>query len=90
MESACSPQGGRLQAATIRSPRFRTTRGIRVGTASSTIPIKHKSAQFFNGAWWIASTTPPFGDGEEIATISAIVGGGRVRALRLWVGGAGD
>jgi hypothetical protein len=90
IDSACSPRGGRLQAATIRSPRFRTTRGIRVGIASSTIPIRHRSAQFVNGAWWIASTTPPFGDEEEIATISAIVSGGRVRALRLWVGGAGD
>jgi hypothetical protein len=58
--------------------------------ASSTIPIKHKSAEFVNGAWWITSTIPPFGDEEEIATISAIVSGGRVRALRLWVGGAGD
>jgi hypothetical protein len=90
IDSACSPQGGRLQAATIRSPRFRTTRGVRVGTASSSIPIRHSSAQFVNGAWWIASTTPPFSDEEEIATISAIVGGGRVRALKLWVGGAGD
>jgi hypothetical protein len=42
------------------------------------------------GAWWIASITPPFGDEEEIATVSAIVGNGRVRALKLWVGAAGD
>jgi hypothetical protein len=90
IESACSPQGGRLQAATIRSAQFRTTRGVRVGSDSSTIPTKHRSARFMEGAWWIASITPPFGDEEEIATVSAIVGNGRVRALKLWVGAAGD
>jgi len=90
IESACSATGGRLQAATIRSARFQTTRGIRVGSASSTIPIKHRSAEFVEGAWWIASTTPPFGDEQEVATISAIVSRGRVRALKLWVGAAGD
>ena len=90
IESACSPQGGRLQAATIRSPRFRTTRGVRVRSASSTIPVKHQSARFVDGTWWIASAAPPFGDEQEIATISAVVHDGRVRALKLWVGGAGD
>jgi hypothetical protein len=90
LESACSPGGGRLQAATIRSSRFRTTRGVRVGSRSSTIPLKHRAARFIDGAWWIASLTPPFGDEQEIATVSAIVRDGRVRALRLWVGAAGD
>jgi hypothetical protein len=90
LESACAPRGGRLQAATISSARFRTRRGVRVGSLSSTIPVKHRSARFVDGAWWIASASPPFGGDEDIATISAIVRAGRVKVLKLWVGAAGD
>jgi len=90
IDSACAPRGGRLQAATIRSSRFRTTRGIRVGSRSSAIPERHRGAEFVDGIWWIASATSPYGDNEEFATIAAVVRDGRVRALRLWVGAAGD
>jgi hypothetical protein len=45
--------------------------------------------QVINGARWIASIALSFGDDQEIATISAIVRDGRVRALKLWVGAAG-
>lgn len=88
--SPCSRSGGKLQSATTRSPRFRTSRGVRVGSASETIPGKHHNAEFVDGAWWIASVQLPFGEGDEMATIKAIVAGGRVRALSLWVGAAGE
>jgi hypothetical protein len=50
IDSACSPSGGRLQTATVRSSRFRTTRGVRVGSKSSTIVGKHSRAEFINGS----------------------------------------
>lgn len=90
IESACAPRGGRFQAATIRSTRFRTSRGVRVGSRSSTIRDKHRLARFVSGSWWIASATSPFGDEREIATVRALVRAGRVWALKLWVGAAGD
>jgi hypothetical protein len=90
IESACSPRGGRLQAATIRSTRFRTTRGIRVGSRSAAIPQRHRNAEFVGGVWWIASALSPYGENEQIPTITAVVRDGRVGALRLWVGAAGD
>lgn len=81
---------GVLQAATVRSRRFRTRRGLRVGDRSSTITEKHPNAVFRDNVWWITSAVSPFGDEERIATIAAIVQRGRVTILRLWVGAAGD
>ena len=80
---------GFLQAATIRSRRFRTRRGLRVGDRSSTIRDKHPNARFRNNVWWIASAHSPYA-GQRIPTIEALVQGGRVRVLRLWIGAAGD
>jgi hypothetical protein len=88
---ACGPGEGLLQTATIRSRRFRTSRGVRVGDRSSTIKEKHPNAEFHGRTWWIASAASPFGEeATEIPTVEAIVAGGRVTILRLWIGGAGD
>ncbi len=88
---ACAPSVGLFQSGTIRSRRFRTARGLRVGDRSSTIKQKHPGAVFRRNVWWIARAESPYGEeATEIPTIEAIVSGGRVRVLRLWVGGAGD
>ena len=89
---ACDPAHGRLQVATIRSRRhFRTWRGLRVGDRSSSIRRKHPRARFRRRTWWISSAISPYGEeGARIPTVEAIVSGGRVRVLRLWIGGAGD
>ena len=90
LADACSPSGGLLQSATLRSRRFRTTRGVRVGTRSRTIPAKHHNAQFRNGSWWIASAVLPFGDQRETPTVRALVRNGQVSAFTLFIGAAGD
>jgi hypothetical protein len=90
LANACTPTGGLLQSATVRSRRFRTTRGVRVGTRSRTIPEKHERARFVSGVWWIASVILPYGDETETPTIRALVRDGRVSALALYVGAAGD
>lgn len=89
-QSACEPSYGAAQSFTARSARFRTWEGLRPGQRSRTIPEKHKSAVFRNGAWWLRSAYSPFGDGEEYAVVSAIARGGRVIALKGWVGSAGE
>jgi predicted metal-binding membrane protein len=82
---------GLLQAGTIRSRRFRTWRGLRVGDRSSTIPDKHPRAEFRRNTWWLASVISQYGEeATRIPTVEAIVQGGRVKVLRLWVGAAGD
>ena len=89
--TACSERFFRLQTATVRSRRFRTWRGLRVGDASSSIRRKHPGAVFRGNRWIIVSGVPRVGEPDQaIPTIEAIVSGGRVRVLRFWVGGAGD
>lgn len=91
LANACTRGGGRFQTATIRGSRFRTARGVRVGSRSSTIPVKHREATFVRGSWWIATHPVPFSAGDEPQpTIRALVRAGRVHALSLWVGAAGD
>ena len=87
---ACDPKYFRLQRASVRSRRFRTWRGLRVGDSSSTIRDKHPGADFRNNRWIIVSAVSRVGTRQEIPTIEAIVSGGRVRVLRFFVGGAGD
>ena len=79
---------GRLQTAVIRSRVWRTWKGLRVGMRSSRIPELHPAAEFTRGKWVIA-TQSLFGS-EPAPTVSAHVRGGRVRALSLFIGAAGD
>lgn len=79
---------GRLQTAVVRSRVWRTWKGLRVGMRSSRIPVLHPNAEFTRGKWVLA-TQSVFGT-EPAPTVSAHVRGGRVRALSLFIGAAGD
>jgi hypothetical protein len=79
---------GRFQTAVVRSPKWRTWRGLRVGMRSSRIPDLHPEARFVRGKWVLA-TQSLFGS-EPAPTVTAHVRGGRVRALSLFIGAAGD
>jgi hypothetical protein len=79
---------GRLQTAVLRSKVWRTWRGLRVGMRSSRVRGLHNNARFERGKWVLASQTV-FGS-EPSPTVSALVRDGRVTALSLFVGAAGD
>jgi hypothetical protein len=79
---------GLLQTAVVRSPAWQTWAGLRVGARSARIPELHHNAQFSDGKWVLA-TQDTYGE-EPSPTVSALVRGGRVMALSLWVGAAGD
>jgi hypothetical protein len=79
---------GRLQTAVVRSRVWRTWKGLRVGMRSSRIPVLHPTAEFTRGKWVLA-TQSVFGN-DPAPTVSAHVRGGRVRALSLFIGAAGD
>jgi hypothetical protein len=81
---------GAVQSSTVRGSRFRTWEGLRVGQPSATIRERHRSARFRRRAWWLQAAVSPFGDDSEYAVVSAIVSGGRVRALKGWIGAAGE
>jgi hypothetical protein len=87
----CGFETGRLQLATTRSRRFRTTRDLRVGDPSSTIKEKYPNAEFKRNVWVVMTTFYELGaEPGRIPTIEAIVKKGRIEVLRLWVGAAGD
>jgi hypothetical protein len=79
---------GRIQTAVARSAVWRTWKGLRVGMRSSRVREMHRSARFERGKWILASQTV-FGS-EPSPTVSALVRDGRVTALSLFVGSAGD
>lgn len=79
---------GRFQTAVVRSRVWRTWKGLRVGMRSSRIPELHPNAEFTRGKWVLA-TQSVFG-AEPSPTVTAQVRGGRVRALSLFIGAAGD
>jgi hypothetical protein len=68
----------------------RTWNGLRPGDRSSAVLERHPSAEFRNNSWWLRTAVSPFGDNEEYAVVRALIGGGRVRALSGWIGGAGE
>jgi hypothetical protein len=78
----------RLQTAVLRSKVWRSWKGLRVGMRSSRVRELHPNARFERGKWVLASQTV-FG-GEPSPTVSALVHGGHVTALSLFVGAAGD
>ena len=79
---------GLLQAAVVRAPVWRTWAGLRVGMRSTRVPELHHDAEFTGGKWVLA-TQDVIGSGPS-PTVSALVHAGRVTALSLWVGSAGD
>jgi hypothetical protein len=88
--SMCSPSVGLAQSFAARGSRFRSWAGLRPGMRSSRIADLHPYAQLRRGTWWLRTAVSPFGDESEYPVVQALVGGGRVRALSGWIGGAGE
>jgi hypothetical protein len=90
-QTTCTPTVGRAQSFVARGPRFRTTKGLRVGQSSSQIPERHPSAVFADGFWALVTAQFPFGSSdEESPVLSALTKDGRVSALAGYIGGAGE
>lgn len=85
--NACTRSGGMLQALTIRSRAWRTLGGLRVGNSTARMHRLYPDAELRRGVWELVIAQ--FGD-LPVATVSALPRNGRVAALKLWVGGAGD
>jgi hypothetical protein len=79
---------GLFQTAVVRSSVWRTWKGLRVGMRSTRVRELHRDARFERGKW-ILATQSVFGS-EASPTVSALVHDGRVTALSLFIGSAGD
>jgi hypothetical protein len=88
--TACQGAYGRLQRATVTSRAWRTEGGLRVGDPSSTIRKRHPDARFRNRNWWLHTGSSEVGGGGEFPVLRAVVSRGRVTALTMQVGAAGD
>lgn len=71
-----------------RATRWRTTRGLRIGSTLSTLRRLYPAATRHGGYWWIVRGYFP-GLGP-FPVVSARVSDGRVVQLRVWIGGAGE
>lgn len=87
--TACR-DGGWIQVARIRSQRWRTREGLRVGQSEARIRRLYPRAERHGREWWLAKSYNRIGDGGWYGTLVAVVDGGRVRRFRAAVGAAGD
>jgi hypothetical protein len=83
---------GRAQAAVVKGHRgrvsWRTQRGLRVGDSFAKLTRLYPNARRRPGARVIVyQKDPAIGDGS---IVTAVLRGGRVASLRLWLGGAGE
>lgn len=90
--TACTPRLGLLQTATITDSRYGTAAGLRPGSPVSDIQIAHPTAEANGSVWRIATVPCRIGscDDPDTPTVEALTASGKVRALRIWIGAAGD
>jgi hypothetical protein len=88
----CATSELHVQSARVSGPRWQTAAGLRVGDPMARIGELYSADPPADGsANVVVQDVPnPFGDGGDLAIVTAEVRGGVVRALRVWVGGAGE
>jgi hypothetical protein len=90
-ESICDDRASSAQTFAVRGPRVRTWRGLRVGQREERVLERHPNAEFRRGRWWIRTTRSVVGGGGEFPVVDATVNAaGRIKAIRGWIGAAGD
>lgn len=84
----CTSEGN-AQSARVTTARWSTARGLHVGDRLARLRELYPKATRHGRAWWLVSRRSPFGEGR-FAPLAAVVADGRVRALEVWIGGAGE
>jgi hypothetical protein len=96
--NACDPDTGLAQTATIKGgrarPRWRTWRGLQLGSSERRIAALHPGATWHGHSWWLVEGRGFIGSGCSSGcaypVLAASVSRGRVQALRVSIGAAGD
>jgi hypothetical protein len=91
-QTICSDRGGgKAQTFRVRGPRFRTWKGLRVGNREERVRERHPTARFRRGSWWLKTSTSLVGEPTEFPVVDATVDAAdRIKAIRGWIGAAGD
>lgn len=84
----CTSEGN-AQSARVTTARWSTARGLHVGDRVGRLRELYPNASRHGRSWWLVSRRSPFGEGR-FAPLAAVVADGRVRALEVWIGGAGE
>ncbi len=87
---ACDRRFGLLQEATAADSDWWTSRGLRLGDSRDDVIGLYPAAEYHRGAWWLAQTFLPYGDGGYVPTLAAIMRDGLVDGFYVYVGAAGD
>ena len=85
----CANRIGLASSFTAMSRSFRTGRGLQVDDAVSRLRSLYPRAQRRRGAYWLR-TARFLGVGDRFPVLSATAAGGRVTALKGYIGAAGD
>ena len=91
-QTVCSDRASNAQTFRVRGRRFRTWKGLRVGQREESIFDRHPTAEFRRGTWWLKTSISVYGPSDqEFPVVDATIGAaGRVKAIRGWIGAAGD
>jgi hypothetical protein len=91
-QTICGNRASKAQTFRVRGRRFPTWKGLRVDDAESRVQELHPKARFRGGRWWIQTTRSLVGDpSSRFPVVEAFVNdAGRIRAIRGWIGAAGD
>ena len=89
---ACDRRYGLFSYATLRSRRFATREGLRVGMTVDELRLMYPEVERVRNSWWLAEAPCRIGSCPDpyYPTVEAISAGGKVRAFRVTVGAAGD
>ena len=90
-QSICSDRGSKAQTFRTRGRSIRTWKGLRVGNREERVLELHPNARFRQGSWWIKTSRSPIGGGGIFPVVDATLNdAGRIKAIRGFIGAAGD
>jgi hypothetical protein len=81
---------GNAQTATLNDRRWSTSRGLHVGDPVAKARRLYPNARHLYGQLALVTRPSPFGDGGWLVPLGAKAAGGKVTALQVWLGGAGE
>lgn len=81
---------GNAQSATLTAARWSTSRGLHVGDSVAKAQRLYPNARRLHGQLALISRPSPFGDHGRLVPLGATMAGGKVKALQVWLGGAGE
>jgi hypothetical protein len=88
--SACDPELGRSQSARAYGKRWRTVRGLRVGSRLGRLRNLYARATRHGRQWWLITAVSVIGETHRYPVLAATVRGARVRSFSVFIGAAGD